>query len=256
MQGSPFPHPEYPLRIPAECGILKYKLIRRQAMPRAKGRGRDSMDRIGYFISMEGGDGSGKSTQIGKMQAYLSGYGIDVDVTREPGGTPTAEKIRGLVLDPENAALTGRAEMLLYAASRAQHLEERILPALAAGTTVITDRFTDSSIAYQGYGRGLGGIVAEANRIATGGREPDLTFFLDIAPEDGMSRKKRQERHALDRLEQEEAAFHARVYQGYLALSAGNPGRIRVIDASRPPDEVFAEIRKELDRLFGFPPQL
>lgn len=213
------------------------------------------MDGFGYFISMEGGDGSGKSTQLEMLRAYLVGRGVDVLMTREPGGTPVAEKIRALILDPANTALTGRAEMLLYAASRAQHLEEKILPALAAGKTVVTDRFTDSSIAYQGCGRGLGAIVAEANRIATGGREPDLTFFLDIAPEKGMSRKKHQERHALDRLEQEQAAFHERVYHGYLALAAENGGRICVIDADRPPDEVFAMIRKELDRLFGFAPQ-
>lgn len=213
------------------------------------------MDGFGYFISMEGGDGSGKSTQLENLRAYLAGRGVDVVMTREPGGTPVAEKIRGLILDPGNAALTGRAEMLLYAASRAQHLEEKILPALAAGRTVVTDRFTDSSIAYQGYGRNLGGIVAEANRIATGGREPDLTFFLDISPAKGMARKKRQASHALDRLEQEQAAFHERVYRGYLALAAENGGRICVVDADRPPDEVFADIRKEIDRLFGFAPQ-
>lgn len=213
------------------------------------------MDKFGYFISMEGGDGSGKSTQMERMRAYLAGRGVNTLFTREPGGTPVAEKIRELILDPENAALTARAEMLLYAASRAQHLEEKILPALAAGITVVTDRFTDSSIAYQGYGRGLGGIVAEANRIATGGREPDLTIFLDIAPERGMMRKKREGNHILDRMEREKAAFHERVYQGYLALAAEKGGRICVINADRPPDEVFAEIKEKLDRLFGFMPQ-
>lgn len=213
------------------------------------------MDKLGYFISMEGGDGSGKSTQMRKIKAYLEENGVDVLLTREPGGTPTAEKIRELILDPENAALTARAEMLLYAASRAQHLEEKILPALAAGRTVLTDRFTDSSIAYQGYGRGLGGIVAETNRIATGGREPDLTFFLDICPEQGMARKKRQDGHEPDRMELEKTAFHERVYQGYLALAAGSGGRIRVIDAEQPQDAVFAEIKEEIDRLFGFAPR-
>lgn len=213
------------------------------------------MDGFGYFISMEGGDGSGKSTQMERMQAYLAARGVETLITREPGGTPVAEKIRELILDPENAALTARAEMLLYAASRAQHLEEKILPALASGVTVVTDRFADSSIAYQGYGRGLGGIVAEVNRIATGGREPDLTIFLDISPERGMTRKKQEENHKLDRLEQEKAAFHERVYRGYLALATEKSGRICVIDADRPPDEVFAEIKGKLDWLFGFAPQ-
>lgn len=213
------------------------------------------MDKPGYFISIEGGDGSGKSTQIQKIKAYLEECGTDVLLTREPGGTPIAERIRELILDPENTAMTARAEMLLYAAARAQHLEEKILPALAAGRTVLSDRFTDSSIAYQGYGRGLGGIVAEVNRIAADGREPDLTFFLDISPQEGMARKKQQDSHELDRMEREKAAFHERVYRGYLALAEESGGRICVIDAGQPPDDVFAEIKEELDRLFGFAPR-
>lgn len=213
------------------------------------------MDKPGYFISIEGGDGSGKSTQIQKIKAYLEECGTDVLLTREPGGTPIAERIRELILDPENTAMTARAEMLLYAAARAQHLEEKILPALAAGRTVLSDRFTDSSIAYQGYGRGLGGIVAEVNRIAADGREPDLTFFLDISPQEGMARKKQQDSHELDRMEREKAAFHERVYRGYLALAEESGGRICVIDAGQPSDDVFAEIKEELDRLFGFAPR-
>lgn len=206
----------------------------------------------GYFISVEGGDGSGKSTQIKKIEAYLRERGQEVLLTREPGGTPMAEKIRELILDPANKALTGRAEMLLYAASRAQHVEEKILPALAAGKTVLSDRFTDSSIAYQAYGRGLGDVVAEVNRIATGGKQPDLTIFLNIAPVVGMARKGRQDGHTLDRLEQEKAAFHEKVYEGYLALAKENSARIANIDADRNAEAVFAEIKKELDRIFGF----
>ena len=166
----------------------------------------------GYFISVEGGDGSGKSTQMQKIEAYLTEMGQEVLLTREPGGTPMAEKIREMILDPANRDLTGRAEMLLYAAARAQHVEEKILPALRAGKTVLSDRFTDSSIAYQGFGRGLGDMVAEVNRIATGGVEPDLTIFLNITPAAGMARKNRQDGHVLDRLEQEKAAFHEAVY--------------------------------------------
>ena len=165
----------------------------------------------GYFISVEGGDGSGKSTQIRKIDAYLQEKGLDFILTRAPGGTPVAEKIRELILDPANKALTGRAEMLLYAASSAQHVEEKILPALAEGKVVLSDRFTDSSIAYQAYGRGLGDMVAEVNRIATGGKEPDLTIFLKITPAAGMARKNNQDGHVLDRLELEKAAFHETV---------------------------------------------
>ena len=206
----------------------------------------------GYFISVEGGDGSGKSTQIRNIEAYLQEKGLDYILTREPGGTPVAEKIRELILDPANKALTGRAEMLLYAASRAQHVEEKILPALAEGKVVLSDRFTDSSIAYQAYGRGLGDMVAEVNRIATGGKEPDLTIFLNITPAAGMARKNNQDGHVLDRLELEKAAFHETVYKGYLALARESGGRIADIDADRPAEEVFADIKKRLDQLFGF----
>ena len=209
----------------------------------------------GYFISVEGGDGSGKSTQMQNIEAYLKAHGQEVLRTREPGGTPVAEKIRELILDPANQSLTGRAEMLLYAAARAQHVEEKILPALKAGKTVLSDRFTDSSIAYQGIGRGLGGMVAEVNRIETGGTEPDLKIFLNLTPAAGMERKNRQDGHTLDRLEQEQAAFHEAVYAGYLALAKENSGRIANIDADRPAEAVFADIKKELDRVFGFTPQ-
>lgn len=206
----------------------------------------------GYFISVEGGDGSGKSTQIRKIETYLQEKGLEYILTREPGGTPVAEKIRELILDPANTALTGRAEMLLYAASRAQHVEEKILPALEEGKVVLSDRFTDSSIAYQAYGRGLGDVVAEVNRIATAGKEPDLTIFLNITPAAGMARKNKQDGHVLDRLELEKAAFHETVYEGYLTLARESGGRIADIDADRPTEEVFADIRKRLDQLFGF----
>ena len=206
----------------------------------------------GYFISVEGGDGSGKSTQIKKIEAYLQEKGLDYILTREPGGTPVAEKIRELILDPANKALTGRAEMLLYAASRAQQVEEKIIPALEDGKVVLSDRFTDSSIAYQAYGRGLGDMVAEVNRIATGGKEPDLTIFLNITPAAGMARKNNQDGHELDRLELEKATFHETVYEGYLALARESGGRIADIDADRPMEDVFADIKERLDQLFGF----
>ncbi len=203
----------------------------------------------GYFISIEGSDGSGKSTQMRNITSYLEKQGFSVVVTREPGGTPVAEKIRELILDKDNAALTDRAEMLLYAASRAQHVEEKILPALKEGKVVLSDRFTDSGIAYQGWGRGLGDVVAEVNHIATKGLSPDLTVFLDVPPQTGLSRKKTEENHRLDRLETEQLSFHDRVYAGYQALCKANPRRIYRVDGTQSPETVFAEIKKALDCL-------
>ncbi|WP_352399519.1 dTMP kinase [Anaerotignum sp.] len=206
----------------------------------------------GFFISVEGSDGSGKSTQIKKIEAYLKSKNQEILLTREPGGTVISEKIRELLLDPGNKEMTVRAEMLLYAAARAQHLEEFILPNLYQGRNVLTDRFTDSSIAYQGFGRELGDVVAEVNHIATGGICPDITFFLDLAPDAGIARKKAEIDHAMDRLELEKKEFHQRVYSGYLALCDLHGQRICRIDASRDIDSVFAEIQAGLDRLFGF----
>lgn len=203
----------------------------------------------GYFISIEGTDGSGKSTQLAKIISYLKEKYPDVVVTREPGGTPVAEKIRDLILDPENKKMTARTEMLLYAASRAQHVEEKILPLLGEGAIVITDRFTDSSIAYQAYGRGLGNIVAEVNRIATAGLEPDLTIFLDLSPEKGIVRKQREADHKMDRLELESMEFHKKVYEGYDQLCRENKNRIARIDAAQPIEEVFSQIQTVLDQV-------
>ncbi len=206
----------------------------------------------GFFISVEGSDGSGKSTQIKKIEAYLRGKGQEILLTREPGGTVISEKIRELLLDPSHKEMNAKTEMLLYAAARAQHLAEFILPSLAAGKTVLTDRFTDSSIAYQGFGRELGEIVAEVNRIATGGISPDITFFLELPPEAGIARKKTEEKHKMDRLELEKQEFHQRVSAGYRALADSQRQRILRIDAGQTIDSVFAQIQKGLDRLFGF----
>ena len=135
----------------------------------------------GYFITIEGSDGSGKSTQLKKIISYLEEKQVDLVVTREPGGTPVAEAIRELILDPAYPQMTAKTEMLLYAAARAQHVEEKVLPALQAGKVVLSDRYVDSSIAYQAYGRGLGDMVAQVNAIATGGLVPDLTVFLAVS---------------------------------------------------------------------------
>lgn len=206
----------------------------------------------GYLISVEGSDGSGKSTQLQNIIAYLEQKNVDLVVTREPGGTALSEAIRGLLLDARYTEMTAKTEMLLYAASRAQHVAEKIIPALEAGKVVVTDRFTDSSIAYQAYGRGLGDMVASVNEIATDGCQPDLTIFLDLAPEKGILRKKQEQHHTMDRLELEKLAFHEKVYAGYQALLQKEPNRICRIDATQNIEDVFVQIQKQLDSLLGF----
>ena len=203
----------------------------------------------GYFITIEGSDGSGKSTQLKKIISYLEEKQVDLVVTREPGGTDVAEAIRELILDPAYLQMTAKTEMLLYAAARAQHVEEKVLPALQAGKVVLSDRYVDSSIAYQAYGRGLGDMVAQVNAIATGGLVPDLTIFLDLPPAVGMARKQQEENHELDRLEQEKLEFHQKVYEGYDALCKKEPERICRIDASGTIEEVFGQIKAALDKL-------
>ena len=172
-----------------------------------------------------------------------------MDKAREPGGTTVAEAIRELILDPAYPEMTAKTEMILYAAARAQHVEEKVLPALQAGKVVLSDRYVDSSIAYQAYGRGLGDMVAQVNAIATGGLVPDLTVFLDLPPAVGMARKQQEENHELDRLEQEKLEFHQKVYEGYDALCKKEPERICRIDASGTIEEVFGQIKEALDEL-------
>ena len=203
----------------------------------------------GYFITIEGSDGSGKSTQLKKIISYLEEKQVDLVVTREPGGTDVAEAIRELILDPAYPQMTAKTEMLLYAAARAQHVEEKVLPALQAGKVVLSDRYVDSSIAYQAYGRGLGDMVAQVNAIATGGLVPDLTVFLDLPPAVGMARTQQEEHHELDRLEQEKQEFHQKVYEGYDALCKKEPERICRIDASGTLEEVFGQIKEALDKI-------
>lgn len=207
----------------------------------------------GYFISIEGTDGSGKTTQTHKILDYLTQKGLRVTFTREPGGTPIAEQIREILLNPTHTALCNRAEILLYAASRAQHLEEKILPAVYAGQVVLSDRFSDSTVAYQGFGRGLDiDWVEQVNDIATGGVMPDITIYLDIPPEHGIMRKKTDANHVLDRLEKENIEFHQKVYEGYQYLCKKYPRRIQRIDATKSVEEVFSEIQKVLDQYCKF----
>lgn len=205
-----------------------------------------------FFLSVEGTDGSGKSTQLKKIATYLREKGQTVLMTREPGGTEISEQIRGILLDPKNQDMGDKTEVLLYAAARSQHIEEFILPALSRGETVLTDRFTDSSVAYQGFGRGLGTIVTQVNEIATGGFKPHLTIFLDLPPDVGIQRKKQEVGHTMDRMELEKQTFHQRVYEGYIHLCETEKSRIRRINANRSIEDVFSEIQIYLDELFGF----
>lgn len=198
------------------------------------------------FITIEGPDGSGKSTQIAKLKEFLFESGMEVILTREPGGTAISEKIRSIILDKNNSEMCDMTEALLYAASRAQHVEQLIKPALAAGKPVICDRFVDSSIAYQGYGRGLGESVKVINEYAVAGCIPDVTFLLYIDPERSKNRIKAAE---LDRLELEELNFHREVYRGYMELLKQNPGRMIAIDADRSIDEVANEIQGHVREL-------
>lgn len=201
----------------------------------------------GLFITLEGGDGAGKSTQIRNIQRFFESKGLVVVHTREPGGTQIGEKLRDILLDKCAGEMTDVTEMLIFAAARAQHVRELIIPALEEGKVVICDRFTDSSVAYQGYGRELGEQVAEVNARATGGLRPDITFWLDIDPETG--RKRAGKAGELDRLELEQLDFHYRLYEGYKTLLEQNPERIKRIDASRSIDEMRDEIYAYLEEL-------
>lgn len=202
----------------------------------------------GKFITIEGTDGSGKSTQIELLMDYLRKKGADVIFTREPGGTQISEKIREIILDVDNSEMTGITEALLYAAARSQHVEEKIIPALEAGKIIICDRFVDSSIAYQGAARGLGAEkIMGINEAALHGIMPDTTLFFDLSPEKGILRKKNE--RALDRLEKEKMDFHEKVYEGYKNLCKKYPERIKPIDADRSIDEVHSEVIEVIDGL-------
>lgn len=202
----------------------------------------------GLFITFEGTDGTGKSTQIEFAREYFENRGFNVLMSREPGGTSISEKLRDILLDKANGEMSPVTEMMIYAASRAQLVSEVIIPAVNDGTVVICDRFVDSSVAYQAFGRGLGDMVAEVNSYATTGLAPDITFFMDIDPEVGRSRIAGGE---LDRLEQEKSDFFRRVYDGYKSIAASDPGRVKTIDASGTIEEVRATIEVHLDEITG-----
>ena len=195
----------------------------------------------GKFVTIEGCEGVGKSTLITLLKKYVQDNNIDAVFTREPGGTPVAEKIRAVILDADNKAMTDRAELLLYAAARAQHTQEKIIPAVSEGKIVFCDRYSDSTLAYQGYARGIDiQLCKSLNSIAECGVNIDLTIFLDLSPEDGFRRKGGADKG--DRLENESLAFHKRVYEGFKDISKNSGGRYASIDASRSKEEVFESV--------------
>lgn len=198
----------------------------------------------GVFVSIEGGEGAGKSTVLAALQEQLRARGFEVLATREPGGTPAGEAIRALLLDPASR-LAPEAELLLMFASRAQLVRECIEPALARGAAVLSDRFTDASFAYQGGGRGIdGGTIAGLERWSVG-IKPDLTLLLDVGVEVGLARA-RSRGGAPDRIEAERGEFFERVRASYLARAAAEPARFRVVDAGQAPEAVVADVRRLL----------
>ena len=194
------------------------------------------------FITFEGTEGSGKTTQINHLANKLSEAGCSFQNTREPGGSNVGNQIREILLDPVNERLSATSELLLYAASRAQHVREVIVPALKNGKIVISDRFSDATVAYQGYGRNLDLVlINHLNQIATDGLAPDLTFLLNLPVEIGLQRASTS-RDELDRIERENLEFHERVQNGYLAIAKEGTNRIKIIDATQPIDVIFNEI--------------
>lgn len=202
----------------------------------------------GIFITLEGPDGSGKSTMIKLISNYFKENNIDFITTREPGGTFIGEKIRDIVLNPENTMLSYETEALLYAAARGQHVHEKIKPNLESGKTVLCDRFLLSSLAYQGVGRDLGiEEVKMINDFGTGGLEPDLILFFHVNPEVTLARKTNLDN--ADRLEREGNSFHNKVYDGYMTLLDKYPKNIKIIDASKSIEEVFTQSIQEIEKV-------
>ncbi|MBR2903804.1 MAG: dTMP kinase [Clostridia bacterium] len=200
----------------------------------------------GKFITFEGCDGCGKSTQLKKLSDYLTEKGVAHVFTREPGGGKISEQIREILLNGKNGEMTDECEALLYAAARAQHLSDKVEPALSEGKLVICDRYIHSSYAYQGYARGLGvDFVKKINAYAEESYSPDLTIFINLSPKDAFARKKGADEN--DRLEQAGLAFHERVYEGYLAL-AKDGKNIVTVDGKGTPDEIFAEVLTALKK--------
>lgn len=201
----------------------------------------------GIFITFEGPEGAGKTTILNKLAEKLEKSGKSVVATREPGGIVISEKIREIILHPEHTEMDARTEALLYAAARRQHLVEKVIPALYKGSIVLCDRFVDSSLAYQGYARGLGiEEVLKINRFAINGLMPDLTLYFDISPEKGLERISKNNRREINRLDLEKIDFHRKVREGYEKVINMFPNRINIIDADQPLDKVLQAAEKAL----------
>lgn len=207
------------------------------------------------LITLEGPEGSGKSTQLRLLQEHLAQRGVRVLATREPGGTRIGEQVRAVLHDVGNAAMRPETEVLLYSAARAQLVAEVIRPALAAGTVVLCDRYVESTLAYQGYGRGLDlTTLRRITGFATGGLQSDLVIYLDLPVEVGLERKRlahEQEQGEFTRMDQQELAFYERVRAGYLTMAAQEPGRWCVLDAQQPVESLQAEIRQRVEALLN-----
>jgi dTMP kinase len=210
---------------------------------------------MGLFITFEGPDGSGKTTQVQLLAEHLEAEGHEVLITREPGGTSVGDQIRSVLHDVNNSEMTCETEFLLYSASRAQLVRQVLLPHLAHGGTVLCDRFADSSLAYQGYGRELDlKAIRSITQFATGGLTPDLTVYLDIPVEEGIQRKQaahRAQAGEWNRLDQQTLDFHRRVHEGYLQIARTDPDRWLVIDATQSVADTQAAIRKRLEGLLS-----
>jgi len=209
---------------------------------------------LSLFITFEGVEGSGKTTQIQRLKRYLARKGISCKVTREPGGPPISEKIRKILLDPNHRKLTPFSELLLYEAARAQHINEVIKPLLKKGIIVLCDRFNDATLAYQGYGRKIDlTLIEKLNHLASQGIKPDLTFLLDCPSDLGLKRAVQRNRISRNekegRFEKEKIQFHHRVRKGYLAIARKEPQRVRVIDTRVGEKKAFEKIRKIVDDL-------
>ena len=203
----------------------------------------------GFFITFEGTEGSGKTTLIEKIEKYYIDKGYNVIKTREPGGSKIAEDIRNVILDVNNTQMDAITEAMLYAASRRQHLVEKVIPYLEKGYLVICDRYIDSSLAYQGYARELGiEKVYQMNLLATNGLLPNVTIYVDVRPEVGLTRIKSNKREQ-NRLDLEKASFHQKVYEGYKQVSLMFENRFKTINGEQTPDEVFSDTIKILDNL-------
>jgi dTMP kinase len=211
---------------------------------------------LSFFITFEGVEGSGKTTQIGRLKTYLTKKGIPCKVTREPGGCPIGERIRKILLNPDHQEMSALSELLLYEASRAQHVKEVLKPLLKRRGVIVCDRFNDASIAYQGFGRKVDlKWVERLNRLSSQGIKPDLTFLLDCPSDVGIKRALRRnlvlKKEREERFEREKIQFHQLVRKGYLSIARKEPDRVKVIDTRQGEEKVFKKIRRIVDELIG-----